>query len=328
MFAITYKKIWLIIAAIIMGGSVLIIASLGLKIGIDFTGGSLTEVLYEVVPDKTEVESIIVTQELGGVSVRESADDAGRGGYIVRTRDLSDAERDVLSTNLTSLGEGGEITRFTSIGPVIGQELKDKAGWAIGGVITIIVFYVAFAFAGIGVPVSSWVYGLTTVFVLIHDVLVPTALMTVLGATQGTEVDILFVMAILAVLGYSVNDTIVVFDRVRENLMLNRNERRTKHTEPGGIVREDVVYTLTKPYKEIVGSAVSETMARSINTSVTTLVALAALYIFGGEVTKTFALVMFAGVFAGGYSSICIASPLVVAYAEYKDKKENKAKSK
>lgn len=314
------------IAAVITGGSILTILTLGLKIGIDFTGGSLTEVSYSVVPDKTAVESAVNIQELGGTSVRESGDDAGRGGYIIRTRALTDEERDVLSADLITLGEGGEITRFTSIGPVIGNELKDKAGWAIGGVVAIIVLYVAFAFAGIGVPVSSWVYGLTTVFVLIHDVLVPTALMSILGATQGVEVDILFVMAILAVLGYSVNDTIVVFDRVRENLIANRTEHRTKHTEPGGIVREDVVYTLTKPYDEIVGSAVTETLARSINTSLTTLVALLALYLFGGEVTKIFALVMFAGVFAGGYSSIFIASPLVVAYAEYKSKNEGVVK--
>jgi preprotein translocase subunit SecF len=326
MFAILYKKIWLIIAAVIMIGSVLIIATLGLKVGIDFTGGSLTEVMYSVTPDKAEVESILNTENLGGISVRESSDDIGRAGYIIRTRDLTDPERDILTTAVTNLGEGGEITRFTSIGPVIGQELKDKAGWAIGGVVTIIVLYVAFAFAGIGVPVSSWVYGMTTIIVLAHDVLVPTALMSILGYTQGAEVDILFVMALLAVLGYSVNDTIVVFDRVRENLILNRTEHRTKRTEPGGVVHEDVVYTLTKPYEEIVGSSVSETMARSINTSLTTLMALAALYIFGGDVTKTFSLVMFAGVFAGAYSSVCIASPLVVAYAEYKAKKEFKSK--
>ena len=216
------------------------------------------------------------------------------------------------------------MTRFTSIGPVIGEELRGKAGWAIFGVVSIIVLYVAFAFAGIGTPVSSWMYGAITIFVLIHDVLVPTALMSILGYTFGVEVDVLFVMALLAVLGYSVNDTIVVFDRVRENLTKNRTEHRKKHTEPGGLVREEVTYTLTKPYDEIVGSAVSETMARSINTSVTTLVVLLGLYFFGGSVTQTFALVLLAGVLAGTYSSICIASPLVVTYAMYKAAKKTK----
>lgn len=314
MFAITYKKIFLIIAGIVMTTSVLLIGVLGLNVGIDFTGGALTEVSYTTAPEKEEVEAVLSKQDLGGVSVRGSVDETGRDAYLIRTRDLTDNERSLLTENTTNLGEGGEVTRFTSIGPVIGQELKDKAGWAIFGIVSIIILYVAFAFAGIGTPVSSWMYGAITIFVLVHDVLVPTALMSVLGFAFGIEVDVLFVMALLAVLGYSVNDTIVVFDRVRENLKKNRTEHRKKHTE-AGMVREEVTYTLTKPYEEIVGSAVQDTLARSINTSITTLVALSALYFIGGSVTQTFALILFAGVLAGTYSSICIASPLVVTYA-------------
>ncbi len=316
MFVITYRKIFLIIAAVIMVSSVMLIISLGLKPSIDFAGGSLTEVSYDVSPGKEVVENIVNAQGFGGISVRESVDDTGRSGYLIRTRDLSDSERESLITAVTSFDSGGEITRFTSIGPIIGQELKDKSLWAIGGVVSIIILYVAFAFAGIGTPVSSWVYGLITIFVLVHDVLVPTAVMALLGYYLGVEVDVLFVMALLAVLGYSVNDTIVVFDRVRENLKNNRTEHSSKKTLPGGIVQETVSYSLTKPYDEIVGNAVSETLARSINTSVTTLVTLSALYFLGGSVTQTFALILFAGVLAGTYSSICIASPLVVAYAE------------
>ncbi len=322
MFFITYKKIFLGIAALIMLGSATIVGTLGLQLGIDFTGGSLTEVSYEVAPDKAELESVIESQDLGGISVRESLDEADKDAYLIRTRDLSEAERVALEANVTSLGEGGEISRFTSIGPVIGQELKDKAFWAILGVVSIIVIYVAFAFRGIGTPVSSWTYGAITILVLVHDVLVPTALMSILGYVAGVEVDVLFVMALLAVLGYSVNDTIVVFDRVRENLIQNRTEKRTKREE-AGIVHEDVEYTLTKPYEEIVGSAVQETLARSINTSLTTFVALIALYFLGGAITQTFALVLMAGVLAGTYSSICIASPLVVAYAQRKERSKD-----
>jgi preprotein translocase subunit SecF len=153
-------------------------------------------------------------------------------------------------------------------------------------------------------------------------------MMSLLGYFLGAEVDVLFVMALLAVLGYSVNDTIVIFDRVREKLKLNRTEKRVKKTEPGGIVRETVEYTLTKPFTEIVGSAVSESMARSINTSLTTLIALAALYFLGGSLTQNFALVLMAGVIAGTYSSICIASPLLVAYAEYTERKTAKEVAK
>ncbi len=323
MFAITHRKILLIIAAVVMTTSILLIAILGLKQGIDFTGGSLTEVAYETAPTKEQVEEAVAVMELGGSSVRESIEDSGRSALLIRTKDLNEEQRVQLSSLVTSLGEGGEVTRFTSIGPVIGKELKDKSGWAVFGVVSIIVLYVAFAFAGIGTPVSSWTYGGITILVLIHDVLIPTALMSVLGYTLGVEIDVLFVMALLAVLGYSVNDTIVVFDRVRENLQLNRTEHRSKTTEVG-MVKEEITYTLTKPYEEIVGNAVQETLARSINTSLTTIAALCALYFLGGEVTQTFSLILLAGVLAGTYSSICIASPLVVAYAEWKAKKEKK----
>lgn len=306
-----------------MIGSSLLIGFLGLNLGIDFTGGSLTEVSYKEAPTKERLEKVVAeaVSDLGGFSVRASEVDSGDTTYLIRTRDLSEEERHLLHEAVIAEGFG-TIERFTSIGPVIGEELKDKAGWAIFGVVMIIVFYVAFAFSGIGVPVSSWVYGGITIFVLVHDVLVPTALMSLLGHFAGMEVDVLFVTALLAVLGYSVNDTIVVFDRVRENLVKNRTEHRKKHKEPGGVEHEIVTYKLTAPYDEIVGSAVSETLSRSINTSFTTLIALTALYFFGGAVTQTFALVLIAGVLAGTYSSICIASPLVVAYSKYKESKK------
>lgn len=315
MFIIRNRNILLTIAAVIMTGSIAIIGALGLNLGIDFTGGALTEVSYTEAPAKEEVEATLSEFDLGGFSVRASVDEAGRDAYFIRTRDLTEDERVALQEAVVSIGVEGEVSRFTSIGPVIGQELRDKAVWAIAGVVTIIILYVAFTFGGIGTPVSSWTYGGITIFVLIHDVLVPTALMSVLGFVAGVEVDVLFVMALLAVLGYSVNDTIVVFDRVRENLMKNRIEHVTKREE-AGLVHEDKTYTLTKPYEEIVDAAVSETLARSINTSITTFVALVALYFLGGAVTQTFALILMAGVLAGTYSSICIASPLVVKYAE------------
>lgn len=305
-----------------MIGAVAILVLLGLRIGIDFTGGSLFEISYQTAPEKEAVEAALEDFDLGGISVRSSIDELGDEAFFIRTRDLDETERIAIEETLTALGEGGDVSRFTSIGPVIGQELADKAIWAIGGVVLIIVLYVAFAFRGIGTPISSWVYGLTTIFVLIHDVLLPTAFMALLGYFVGAEVDVLFVMALLAVLGYSVNDTIVIFDRVRENLVANRIAHTTKRTEPGGLEFEETTYTLTKPYPEMVGAAVSQSLARSINTSLTTLAALIALYLFGGDVTQNFALVLIIGVLAGTYSSLCIASPLVVWYEEHKRTKE------
>lgn len=323
MFSVIYKKIFLIIAVLIFIVSIAIIAIFGVRFGLDFTGGSLLEVQYANVPDRVAVEEAVSALDFGSASVRVAGGSAEEGvSYMIRTRDLSDEERVSLEEVVLSLGEEGTVERFTSVGPVIGEELKEKAIWAIAGVSLIIMLYVAYAFAGIGVPVSSWIYGGITILILIHDILVPTAVMAILGTLIGAEIDVLFVMAILAVLGYSVNDTIVVFDRVRENLKANRTEEKITVIEPGGIEREEVTYTLTKPYAEIVGDAVSQSMGRSINTSLTTMVVLAALYMLGGSLTQIFALVLFVGVLAGTYSSICIASPLLVAYNDYQGRKK------
>ena len=322
MIFVTHRKIFLSIAAIVMILSAGIIGTLGLRFGIDFTGGALTEVSYSTIPEKEILTDHLDKMGLGGYSLRQSVDDQGRDGYILRTRDVSEEERVSIANALTSVGDGATISRFTSIGPVIGQELKDKAVWAIAAVSLVIILYVAFAFAGVSYPVGSWVYGGITILALLHDVLVPTAVMALLGYFMGVEADVLFIMALLAVLGYSVNDTIVVFDRVRENLVQWRTAKKTKVIGTDGMEREEVTYTLQKPFSEIVGMSVSQTLMRSINTSLTTLIALTALYFIGGAVTQTFALILIVGVIAGTYSSICIANPLLVWVAERKEAKK------
>lgn len=321
MFAIRYRKIFLVISAILAVVSFSIITFVGFNPSIDFAGGSLTEVVYNQVPDKGEMDEAVEALELGNFSIQEAVGESGQDGFLVRTRDLSEDERVSLEEAIVGLGDGGEIARFTSVGPVMGQELIDKAIWAIVGVEMIIVLYIAFAFVGIGKPVSSWVYGSITILVLIFDVAIAAALVSIMGLVSGVEADILFVMSLLAVLGISVNNTIVIFDRVRENLIRNRIEKRTKRTEVG-IVREEIEYTLTKPFDEIIGISISQTLARSINTSLTLLFALIALYFVGGEVTKIFALTLITGVTAGTFSSICTASPLLATYAKWQSEKK------
>jgi preprotein translocase subunit SecF len=317
MFVIKYTKVFLIATALIFIVSIAIIAKFGLLLGIDFTGGALTEVSYVSLPEKASLENELTAYgegvNLGGYSLRETVDDTGRDGYILRTRDLTEEERQSVEDIMVAAGEDGSLTRFTSIGPVIGKELKDKAVWAVGAVVIIIVLYVAFAFRGVSYPVGSWTYGGITILALAHDVLVPAALMAILGYTMGAEIDVLFVMAMLAVLGYSVNDTIVVFDRVRENIIKYRQEKKVKKDG-----QETVEYLFTKPFEVIVGQSVGETLLRSINTSLTTLLALLALYFLGGDVTKNFALVLIAGIIAGTYSSICIANPLLIYFGNKK----------
>ncbi|MFM2339839.1 MAG: hypothetical protein RLZZ360_475 [Candidatus Parcubacteria bacterium] len=315
------RKLFLAIGALIVLTAGLIVATFGLKPSIDFTGGTLTEVRYGTMPEKSAVEGVLGETGLPNSAIRESAGEFG-SSYIVTTRTLSVAEQKDLSEKLTKIGSDASVIRTTSVGPVIGEEMKSKAYWAIGAVLIVTIVYVAFAFVGIGMPVSSWIYGTMTVLVLFHDILVPIAVMSLLGHFMGLEVDVLFVTALLTILGYSVNDTIVIFDRVREKLVGNRTEYRKKIVEPGGIEHDEVTYTLNRPFADLVGEAVSETMPRSINTSLTVLFALLALYFFGSVVTQTFALVLIAGVFAGAYSSIFIASPLLVAYADWQAKRE------
>ena len=320
MFLTRYTKQFLIAALAIYIGTCALILSLGVPLGIDFTGGSLTEVSYETLPEKSQIEGELDILSLGTYSLRSTSGTEGRDGYILRMRDLSEEERKAVARALTNETQGGTIDRFTSVGPVIGEELKAKALYALGAVFLIIILYVAFVFRKVSKPVGSWVYGGITILVLLHDVLVPTAVVAVLGVTIGIEADVLFVMALLAVLGYSVNDTIVVFDRVRENLLKYRNEKEIK-VETVGVDRTETTYELTKPFADIVGESVSQTLARSINTSLTTLLALLALFILGGSATQMFALILIIGVIAGTYSSICIASPLLIAIANWQAKK-------
>ena len=321
------KKIFLTIAVLIILVSVGVIAIFGLKSGIDFTGGSLTEVHYSTLPEKSEVEAAIAPLNLGTVAVRASESEAGRG-YLITTRSLTESERKTLESGLQAIGKDGNITQFTSIGPVIGQELKDKAVWAIGAVLVLIICYVAFAFSGIGKPVSSWIYGFTTIAVLGHDILLPVAFMSLYGHYTGAQVDVLFITALLTVLGFSVNDTIVIFDRIREKLQHNRTESRKNIPVPGGKDHVEITYKLTRPFGELVDEAINETMTRSINTSLTVLLALVALYFFGSSVTHTFVLTLMVGVVFGAYSSIFIASPLLVVYQEWLAKREAQSNNK
>lgn len=298
MFIVLYRKMFFILTAVIIGLAIFSIAFFGLNFGIDFTGGAITEIRYpmsdlgeEGRPSKETLQEGLQNLPIGAFSIRPTGDD----GYILRTRDLTEEERVSVLSTLSLSGEREIIQeRFNSIGPTIGSELRNKAFVAIGIVIVAIILFVAFVFRKVSEPVSSWKYGIIAIIALMHDVIVPVGIFAFLGYTVGAEIDILFVMALLAILGYSVNDTIVVFDRVRENLRLNR--------EHGS--REDFELT--------VGKSLNQTYTRSINTSLTTLFVLLALFFFGSEVTQNFALVLATGVIAGTYSSIFLATPLLV----------------
>lgn len=219
--------------------------------------------------------------------------------YVLKARDIKPEEKTKIVTALSKDAFLAKEESFTSIGPVVGTQLKNKAMIAIIIVIICIVLFITFAFRKVSRPVASWKYGLATIIALAHDVIIPTGVFVVWSHFRGGEIDLLFVTALLAILGYSVHDTIVVFDRVRENLRVG--DRKESFTET-------------------VGKSVSQTFGRSINTSLTIFLALVALYFIGGESTKDFAFVLIIGVIAGTYSSIFVASPLLVTLEKLQKK--------
>jgi len=292
MFVVKYKKIFLIISLLLILASFVLVFTKGLNVGIDFTGGSVLEVTYiGDRPAQSDIESAVSSIVSGEFSVRPTGED----GYSIKAGSLSDEGH----KNLLSALPGATEKKFTDVGPTVGHELKNKAIVALLIVILLIVLFVAFAFRKVSKPISSWWYGLIVIVALVHDVIIPVGIF----ALFHFDVDILFITALLAILGYSVNDTIVVFDRIRENLKHNHD------------------YNLREDFELTVGKSLSQTFGRSINTSFTTLIALIALFIFGGVAVHTFALALGVGVIAGAYSSIFLASPLLVYIAKWKNKK-------
>ena len=298
MHIVKYRKIFYAISAILIIGSITSVAIWGLNPGIDFKGGAALEVEYT----KNVPTQDAISASLAPLSLETSVRPMGNNGYLVKTRSISDAERQSVEDVLAK-EDGFSVKQFSSIGPVLGAEAIRKSFASILLVLICIVLFVSFAFRHVSEPVASWKYGLITVFALSHDVLVPAGVFAFLGHFQGVEIDTLFVTALLVVLGFSVHDTIVVFDRVRENLKLSKDAKDKK------------------PFEQIVGESINQTFVRSINTSLTTLLALVVLFIFGGEATRMFSLALLIGITVGTYSSVFLGSPLLVTVQKYQDRK-------
>lgn len=299
MFVVTYRKWFYALSAVLLAVSIGAMVVVGFNFGIDFRGGTITQVAYPGErPAIESVRSSIDSLNLGTYMLQP----AGDKGYLVRTRELTGAEKEPF---LQALSQKASTTveRYDSVGPVVGNELKKKAYTAIAVVILGIVLFITYAFRKVSEPVPSWKYGLATVIALLHDVVIPTGIFIIYTKWTGAEIDILFVSAILSVLGYSVHDTIVVFDRVREHLRINKEEKNRE------------------AFDVTVGKSVKETFGRSINTSLTIFLVLLVLFLIGGSSTKDFAFLLLIGVVAGTYSSIFIASPLLVTLEKMQSKK-------
>jgi preprotein translocase subunit SecF len=275
----------------------------GLNLGTDFKGGTIVEVTYsQNLPNKDEILNRVVA----GVGIDSAMiQTAGSNGYLIKMRPLSESERQSIISALAvgTTPETFQVKRFSTIGPSVGAELANKGIVALVSVALLIIAFIAFAFRHVSRPVRSWKYGLMAVLALIHDVTIPLGVFAYLGHFYGTEIDALFLTALLTIMALSVSDTIVVFDRIRENL---KNK-------------------LGNSFEETVGISIDETITRSLITSLTIIFVLLVLLFFGGSTTRDFALVLTIGMFFGTYSSIFIASPLlVVAYNRQEAKRLTK----
>ncbi len=285
------RKIWFTLSGLLFALCVAAVAMWGFKLGIDFTGGSLIE--FEATG--TRVEALIVVDALQPVlGEKPHVQQLGAKSYIVRMKFIDEPKHQEVLAALKKIPTIGEVReeRFETVGPTVSSELQRRAVWSIFMVLGAIIIYIAWAFRQISYPLTAWKFGVVAIVALLHDVFITAGVFAALGHFAGYEVDTLFVTAMLTVLGFSVHDTIVTFDRVREHL----------------------VQTPKADFDTLVDKSVSETIGRSINTSITTLIVLVAVYLFGGESVKQFNLVLIIGVVAGTYSSIFIACPLLVVW--------------
>lgn len=295
---IKYKKLWLLIS---LGMVVVSIASLlvwGLKWGLDFTGGSLLEVKFNGgQPTVAQIQD-----SLNGVGVNSLVvQPTGNGSVILRFQETSQEKHLAVVEALKkteAASSGMTEIRFESIGSSIGEELRSKAFWLMFLVLLIIILYISVAFRKVSKPVVSWKYGLIAIIALFHDVVITTGVFSILGHFIGVEVNTTFVVALLTVLGYSVHDTIVVFDRTRENLPKSRDT-----------------------FAETVNHSLNQTFVRSVNTTLTVLLSLLAVLMFGGSSVRDFVLALMVGVFCGAYSSLFVASPLLVYFEQWQRRK-------
>lgn len=301
MFIIKYKKIFLFLSIALMAISLIFIFTFGLNPGIDFKGGTLLELDFK----GERPDSLVILNNLQSLEIHQAlVQPTGETGYIIKTRDITEEEHQKILAFWSGDCKYCAIEKsYTSIGPVVGRELARKAVFSIIAVILAIILFITYAFRKVSRPVASWKYGVITIITLLHDIIIPTGIFALLSHYTGAEVDTLFVLALLTILGLSVHDKIVVFDRIRENL----KEEGDK-----------------KSFRETVGTSTSQTIVRSINITLTIIGVLVPLYLFGPETTKNFALILSIGLFFGIYSSLFFASPLLVYAEEWQTKTSKK----
>ncbi|KKQ81293.1 MAG: Protein translocase subunit SecF, partial [Candidatus Daviesbacteria bacterium GW2011_GWF2_38_7] len=273
-----YKTWYFVFSMLIILPGLYFLVTSGLKAGIDFTGGALLEYRFEKSINSSDLKTQISSQGIEVGQITPSSDNV----YIIRTKPIEQVKINTLKSALNEKFGAVEERRVEFVGPVIGNELRQKAFIATALASIVIVLYLAFSFRKVPRPMSSWRFGIAAVIALIHDILVVVGAFAILGKFLNVEIDTLFVTALLTVIGFSVHDTIVVFDRIRENL--------TKMT--------------SKKFIDVANLSVIQTLGRSLNTSLTVVFVLLAMLLFGGETIRWFVVALLIGIISGTYSSI------------------------
>lgn len=294
------KNIYFLISLLVIIPGLISLFFWGLKLSIEFTGGTRMTLVFPQKVEQRTVEQIRNTLEEEQIEVGtvQPSDNTA----IIRTGPLNQEQNKTVITTLRD--EVGEFEQesFETIGPTIGKETTQKAFYSLAIASVLIVLYIAFSFRKVPRPASSWRFGITAIIAVLHDVLLVLGLFSLLGHFYGVEIDSLFITALLTVIGFSVHDTIVVFDRIRENLL-----------KVGGL-----------SFADIANLSILQTLTRSLNTSFTTMLVLFTLLLFGGESIRWFIVALLVGVASGTYSSIFNAAPLLVAWQEWDEKKKKK----
>jgi preprotein translocase subunit SecF len=296
---IKHKNIFLAFTVAVVIGCLGLLAVYGLKPSIEFTGGSITEIEYNDARPSSEA----IMEKIGGLGINGisiySVEDKG---VSIRTEAIDDAAHTKLLEALN--GTGGYTEKsFDMIGPVIGRELTSKTTLLVAVSLLAMLIYIAIAFRNVPGPVSPWIYGAASFLILVHDVLVPLGVFSFLGKNYGIQITIPIITALLTVVGYAINNVIVVYDRIRENLLRDRKSS----------------------FEEIADKAINQTLTRQINTSVATLIPVFAIYFYGGLSLKYFALALILGIATGTYSSVFLASQVLVLWLNLKKKGVKKA---
>ncbi len=289
-----FRKIYFIFSIILIIGSLTSLFVFGLKPGIDFTGGTILEIEYKTErPSNQTIIDSLKDFNLGEYSVQPTGDK----GAILRMKEISEEIHQEIVQKLKDNQDLEEL-RFESIGPIIGKELKEKTNIVVILSILAIVIYIAIAFRRVTFPVKSWQYGIASLMVLAHDVLIPLGVFSILGKFYGVQITIPVIAALLTVIGYAINNVVVVYDRMRENILRTRSR--------------------SEEFEEITNRAINQTLTRQLSTSLTTLFPLMFIFFLGGETLKYFALALMIGLVAGLYSSIFLASPILVTWLKWR----------